>query len=109
MLSRRMHRLFGKNGRLLIVAMDHAAVMDRRVTGLERYADTVRVAVEAGADAFLAPIGSLRQHAGAFGRSAVIASVEAEKPFVRDAVESALIAGADAVKCMMYPFSGDHT
>ena len=102
-----MHRLLRPDGRILIVAMDHTAFMDEPVEGLVRYGKTCRQVVPAGADAFLAPIGSLQNFADEFGPAAVGASVQTESPFLEKAVERALMMGADAVKCMVYPFSAD--
>lgn len=104
-MKRRMYRLFRPDARILIVAMDHTAFMDEPVDGLVRYADTVRTAVAAGADAFLSPVGSIQNNADAYGPAAAIASVDTADPFLETAVERALAVGADAVKCMVYPFS----
>lgn len=106
-MKRRMHRLLAQDGRILIVAMDHTAFMDAPADGLVRYGETVETVGEAGADAFLSPIGSLVNYADRFGPRAVIASVDTTGPALDVAVERALAAGADAVKCMLYPFSGD--
>lgn len=106
-MKRRMHRLLRPDGRILIVAMDHTAFMDEPVDGLVRYGTTCREVVPAGADAFLAPIGSIQNFADDFGSAAVVASVNTDSPFLERAVERALMVGADAVKSMVYPFSGD--
>ena len=106
-MKRRMHRLLRPDGRILVVAMDHTAFMDEPVDGLVRYGSTCRKVVPAGADAFLAPIGSIQNFAEDFGSAAVVASVGTEVPFLEKAVERALLVGADAVKSMVYPFSGD--
>lgn len=106
-MTRRMHRLFGTDGRILIVAMDHTAFMDSPAEGLTRYGETIRTVVPAGADAVLSPIGSIRRHADAYGKASVIASVDTREPFLEAAVERALAVGADAVKTMVYPFSDD--
>ena len=57
------HRLLRPDGRVLIVAMDHTAFMDQPAVGLVEYAQTCRTVVPAGADAFLAPIGSIQNFA----------------------------------------------
>ena len=106
-MKRRMHRLLRPDGRILIVAMDHTAFMDEPAPGLIGYGATCRAVVPAGADAFLAPIGSIQNFADDFGPAAVVASVSTESPFLEKAVERALSVGADAVKSMVYPFSGD--
>jgi len=42
-----------------------------------------------------------------FGPVAVVASVETGNQFLGSAVERALAVGADAIKCMVWPFTGD--
>lgn len=106
-MKRRMHRLLREDGRILIVAMDHTAFMDAPVEGLARYGDTCRAVVPAGADAFLSPIGSIIAFGDAIGPAAAIASFDTTPPFLEVAVERALAVGADAVKSMLYPFTGD--
>jgi hypothetical protein len=64
--------------------------------------------VEGGADAFLAPIGSIVNFADDFGTG----GRRGQRPMTGDqfligAVEHALAIGADAIKCMTYPFTGD--
>lgn len=108
-MKRRMHRLLREDGRILIVAMDHTSFMEEPVDGLVRYGDTCRAVVPAGADAFLSPIGSIVNYGDAIGPAAAIASFDATPPFLEVAVERALAVGADAVKTMVYPFSGDET
>jgi DhnA family fructose-bisphosphate aldolase class Ia len=108
-MKRRMHRLLRDDGRILIVAMDHTAFMDAPVDGLVRYGETCRAVVPAGADAFLSPIGSIIAYGDAIGSAAAIASFDTSPPFLEVAVERALAVGADAVKTMIYPFSGDET
>ena len=106
-MKRRMHRLLGEDGRILIVAMDHTSFMDQTVDGLVRYGETCRSVVPAGADAFLSPIGSIIEFADAIGPAAAVASVDISPPFLEVAVERALAVGADAVKTMAYPFTND--
>lgn len=106
-MKRKMHRLLRADGRLLIVAMDHTAFMDQPVDGLVQYGETCRSVVPAGADAFLSPIGSIIAYGDAIGPAAAIASFDTTPPFLEVAVERALAVGADAVKSMLYPFTGD--
>jgi DhnA family fructose-bisphosphate aldolase class Ia len=106
-MKRRMHRLLRPDGRILVVAMDHTLFMPEPVPGLVEYAGTCRAVVPAGADAFLSPLGSLVQLADAFGDAAVIASLQTGDAFLPVAVDQAAAAGADAVKCMVYPLAGD--
>ena len=106
-MKRRMHRLFREDGRILIVAMDYTSFMDEPVPGLVGYGDTCRAVVPAGADAFLSPIGSIIAYGDAIGPAAAIASFDTSPPYLEVAIERALAVGADAVKSMLYPFSGD--
>ena len=106
-MKRRMHRLLREDGRILIVAMDHTSFMDQTVDGLARYGETCRSVVPAGADAFLSPIGSIIAFGDAIGPAAAVASIDTSPPFLEVAIERALSVGADAVKSMAYPFTGD--
>lgn len=106
-MKRRMHRLLREDGRILIVAMDHTSFMDQTVDGLARYGETCRSVVPAGADAFLSPIGSIIAFGEAIGPAAAVASFDASPPYLEVAIERALSVGADAVKTMAYPFTGD--
>ncbi len=104
-MKRKLNRLLKPDGKILICAMDHTAFMSEPVPGLVEYGKTVRLVVEGGADAFLAPIGSVVNFAADFGPAAVVASVMTGANFIDRAVEHALSIGADAVKCMVYPFT----
>ena len=106
-MKRRMHRLLKDDGRILIVAMDHTAFMDVPVEGLAKYGQTCASVVPAGADAFLSPIGSIIAFGDQIGPAAAIASFDTTPPFLEVAIERALAVGADAVKSMLYPFTGD--
>ncbi|MBI3752052.1 MAG: hypothetical protein HY263_10425 [Chloroflexi bacterium] len=108
-MKRRMHRLLKDDGRILIVAMDHTAFMDAPVEGLAKYGQTCAAVVPAGADAFLSPIGSIIAFGEQIGSAAAIASFDTTPPYLEVAVERALSVGADAVKSMLYPFTGDES
>jgi DhnA family fructose-bisphosphate aldolase class Ia len=108
-MKRKMHRLFRQDGRILIVAMDHTAFMDAPVAGLAAYGETCAAVVPAGADAFLSPIGSIIAYGDAIGPAAAIASFDTNPPYLEVAIERALSVGADAVKSMLYPFTGDES
>ncbi len=106
-MKRRMHRVLAEDGRILIVAMDHTLFMTEPVDALVRYGETCATVRSAGADAFLAPIGSLVAHGDSMAGAAAIASVDTTMPYLERAVDQAMLAGADAIKCMVYPFSDD--
>lgn len=106
-MKRRLHRLLRPDGRILVVAMDHTVYLEAPVPALGAYGATVRQAVAGGADAFMTPLGSLERCADDFGPAAVIASLTTGDHSLLNAVERAAALGADAVKCMVWPFTGD--
>lgn len=108
-MKRKMHRLLRSDHKVLIVAMDHTAILDAPVDTLANYGETVRKAVEAGADAFLTPVGSLERYADDFGPAAVVASLRTGDQAMHGSVARALSLGADAIKCFAWPFAGDDT
>ena len=81
----RMRRLFRSDGRLLLVAMDHAAFMGP-AQGLDL--TTMRAVVKAGADAVMTTFGTARRAAaepGLLGQAALVLSLDvhaAESKFV---------------------------
>ena len=106
-MKRKLHRLLKTDGKILICAMDHTAFMSEPVPGLVEYGKTIRKVVAGGADAFLSPAGSAANFADDFGPAAVVVSVTMGDPQIGHVVEHALAIGADAIKCMVYPFTGD--
>lgn len=107
-MKRKMKQIFGSDGRMLMVAMDHTAFLQAPVDGLVNYGKTISDSVAAGADAFLAPIGSAQRHDEEYGASSVIVSIDTNEPFSADqAISRALAIGADGVKAMVYPFADD--
>jgi DhnA family fructose-bisphosphate aldolase class Ia len=102
--TRRLARLFGTDGKCLVVAMDHAGFMDKPQRGLEDPEQVIRQVVPAGADAFLLTLGSVQRCARVIGRAGVWLSVDAQPPLLAQIVETALQIGADGIKCMVYPW-----
>ncbi len=47
-MKRRMRQIFGSDGRMLMVAMDHTAFLNEPVDGLVNYGGTIKAAVAAG-------------------------------------------------------------
>ena len=90
-----------------MVAMDHTAFLQEPISGLVNYGKTISDSVAAGADAFLAPIGSAQRYDEEYGASSVVVSVDTAAPFSEHAVSRALAIGADGVKAMVYPFGDD--
>lgn len=111
MKENRLRRIFGPDGRTLIVAMDHAGSMGP-VPGLEDPGRVIREVVAAGADAVMTTFGIARRFGGNLGRAALILRVDggtsALGPRGADMslvfrVEDALRQGADGVACMGFP------
>jgi len=100
----RMRRLFGADGRLLLVAMDHAAFMGP-VPGLDL--PTIAKVVAAGADAIMTTFGTARRatEANVLGHAALVLSLDVHAAEPQEEVEAALRQGADSVKVLAV--SGD--
>lgn len=101
MTTHRLRRLFGDDGRSLIVAIDHAAFADQLQRGLEDPESVIRAVVAAGSDGVLLSPGSAERWSGAVGRAALIVSLPLDD---HHAVETALRIGADAAKVITYPW-----
>jgi DhnA family fructose-bisphosphate aldolase class Ia len=96
----RMRRLFGNDGRILLVAMDHAGFMGP-VRGLDL--DTIAQVVAAGADAIMTTYGTARRAAqvpGLLGQAALVLSLDVHAPDPEQQVLNALRLGADSVKVL---------
>jgi DhnA family fructose-bisphosphate aldolase class Ia len=101
----RMRRLFGHDGRMLLVAMDHAAFMGHQL-GLDL--DTMATVVRAGADAVMTTFGTARRAAqtqGVLGQAALVVSLDVHAAEPEEQVVAALRLGADSVKVLAV--SGD--
>jgi DhnA family fructose-bisphosphate aldolase class Ia len=96
----RMRRLFGPDGRLLLVAMDHAIFMGH-VDGLDL--ETMATVVRAGADAVMTTFGTARRAAqtpGLLGTAALVVSLDVRAREPEEQVVNALRLGADSVKVL---------
>jgi DhnA family fructose-bisphosphate aldolase class Ia len=96
----RMRRLFGVDGRLLLVAMDHAAFMGP-ADGLDL--DTMCAVVRAGADAVMTTYGTARRAASdpaVLGQAALVLSLDVHAPQPEEQVLNAVRLGADSVKVL---------
>ena len=98
----RTRRLFRKNNRALVVAMDHARVFDT-VTGLKDSNHVIRTVISAGADAILTPYGSTIQAAEVLGNGGCWLSVDVTPETVVPIVETAISLGVDGIKVEVYP------
>lgn len=103
--KRRMERVFGADGKILVVAMDHAAYMPDAVIGLENPGGIIARTMPAGADALLTTLGTLRNASREIGKSAVIMSVESYPQNLEEVIIQALRYDVDMIKVMVYPFA----
>ena len=108
MVTLRLHRIFGTDGRTVIVAMDHASYFGP-IPGIDSPGRTLRAVVEAGADAVLTTAGIAARFGDCLGRAGLILRVDggstnrAPQPGpLRQivSIERALRLGADALVCM---------
>jgi DhnA family fructose-bisphosphate aldolase class Ia len=96
----RLRRLFGADGRLLLVAMDHAAYLGP-LQGLDL--PTMAAVVGAGADAIMTTYGTARRASAqpeVLGRAALVVSLDVHAHKPEEQVLGALRLGADSVKVL---------
>ena len=108
----RLGRLFGEDGRALVLPVDHGLVLGR-VAGLENPAERIRELLTLDCDGLLLGPGMVRRTAGLFARRNAPARLMALDSFFRlpgeeesgsglvAAVEDAARLGVDAVKVLM--------
>ncbi|MGD0944113.1 MAG: deoxyribose-phosphate aldolase [Acidimicrobiales bacterium] len=106
----RLRRIFGDDGRCVIVPLDHGSILGR-VPGLEDPMATLRRFFDAPCDGFLLGPGVLRRSAELFGRRSAPARILTMDVYWRDAgggdhrlmtsVETAAALGVDGVKILM--------
>lgn len=99
--KRRMHHIFGRDGRAVIVAMDGAR--NGPTTGLERAREAVARVVDGGADAILTTFGMGRAVADVLGGTGLIMALDSEDAIADYGVEHAVRLGADAVELKVFP------
>jgi DhnA family fructose-bisphosphate aldolase class Ia len=96
----RLRRLFRSDGRMLLVAMDHAAFMGP-AQGLDLA--TLCAVVKAGADAVMTTFGTARRAAAEpalLGQAALVVSLDVHAPEPDEQVLNAIRLGADSVKVL---------
>ena len=103
-MKRRMHHLFRDDGRILIIAMDHAGFSDRPLRGMVHPGETIKKVVAGGADAVMTTLGTATQFTEEVGGCGLIVSIGTGSPMGKYAVQTALSIGADALKVMAYPW-----
>ena len=99
----RINRLFGNNGRALVVAMDHTRVFDT-VTELKDIEKVVSVVVDAGADSVLTSFGSTEILSKKLKNCGIWLSVDSQPNNVESIIESSLRLGVDGIKAEVYPW-----
>lgn len=99
--AHRMRRIFARDGRTVIVAMDHAGFMGP-VPGLIEPLATVRAVVAGGVDAVMTTLGTAKRIAGALDGRGLILSVDLNAPDPLAVVEQAVQLGADSLKTLAY-------
>lgn len=113
MVKKRMQHIFRKDGRALIVAMDHAATMNV-LPELADPAEKIERIVAGGADAIMTTFGIASNFSDSIGSAALIIRMDGgisqlarkKTPFrLLYSVEDALRLGADGVICMGFPGS----
>ena len=111
--THRWNRIFREDGRVLIVAMDHAAALGN-IEGLEKPGEIIRQVRAGGADAILTTYGVCKQFAEEIGGMGIVLRVDGGVSLlVKERgpmqltydVYDALRIGADAVGCMGMPGS----
>lgn len=105
--KRRLHHIFARDGRAVVVAMDHAAYGPKY--GLEQPNKVVAQIVEGGADAILTTFGMARAIADVLGNTGLIVGLDSEGPIADYGVEHALRFGADAVMLKVFPGNPQET
>ncbi len=105
--KRRLRRIFNTDDKTVIVAMDHGNYLDRPMAGVSDPAYVIRETLAAGADAILTTFGTAMRCGDALGHCGLILSINDLMPIADVAVERALQLGADALKVILYPFTGD--
>jgi DhnA family fructose-bisphosphate aldolase class Ia len=99
-----MNHLFRDDGKILIVAMDHAAFSDKPLPGMIDPGATIRKVVGGGADAVMTTFGTARRFASELAGCGLIVTLRNDDPEADEAVKAALAIGADGVKRMVYPW-----
>lgn len=96
----RLRRIFGRDGKTLIVAMDHAAFMGP-APGLIAPEETMRAVERGGADAVMTTFGTCVHHGAVLEKAGLILTLDAETD-PEAAVERAICLGAESVKILAF-------
>ncbi len=96
----RMRRIFGSDGKTLVVAMDHAAFMGP-APGLIDPKVTIQAVARGGADAVMTTLGTAQRCGASLGKAGLILTLDAEVD-PEASVERAMCLGADSVKILIF-------
>src|SRR5207302_2134251 len=106
LLGRRFHRLFGADGRSVVIAMDHS-ITDGALAGFENPEKVLEQVIAGGADAILTSIGIARHFSKQFKDIGLLIRCDgATSPLLERpreliiGVEGILTTGADAAAAM---------
>lgn len=109
LLGRRFHRLFGTDGRSVVIAMDHGTT-DGAVAGFEDPEKVLKQVIAGGADAILTSIGIARHFSKQLKDIGVMIRCDgATSPLLEHpreliiGIEDVLTTGADAAAAMYFP------
>jgi len=102
-MKRMTDRLFAEDGKLLLVALDHALFRTQPLPGLIHPGETIRKVVAGGADTVMTSLGTCIHFREELAGCGLILSAPNRSPSLECTVEAARAVGADAVKCMIYP------
>lgn len=109
LLGRRFHRLFGLNGRSVVIAMDHGTT-DGAVAGFENPEQVLAQVIAGGADTILTSIGIARHFSKQLKDVGLMIRCDgATSPFLERpreliiSVNDLLTTGADAAAAMYFP------
>jgi class I fructose-bisphosphate aldolase/fructose-bisphosphate aldolase/2-amino-3,7-dideoxy-D-threo-hept-6-ulosonate synthase len=104
---RRLHHIFARDGRAVVVAMDGGR--GGPTPGVERAAEAVAKVVAGGADAIMTTIGMAGAVADVLGGTGLILALDSEGAIADYGVEQALRFGADAVELKVFPGSPEES
>ncbi len=109
LLGRRFHRLFGADGRSVVIAMDHGTT-DGAVAGFENPEKVLEQVIAGGADAILTSIGIARHYGKQLKDIGLMIRCDgATSPFLEHpreliiSIDDILSTGADAAAAMYFP------
>ena len=109
LLGRRFHRLFGADGRSVVIAMDHGTT-DGAVAGFENPEKVLEQVIAGGADAILTSIGIARHFSKHLKDTGLMIRCDgATSPFLERpreliiGIDDLLTTGADAAAAMYFP------